>query len=127
MTKEEKFIEDKFGRRHPFRVPDDYFEGFTSKLMANLPDVADEHEARVMPLHPRRRRRGWGVAALGACAVMAGAIFYLGIGNKPADRPAGAEDQARQQAGDYSMVDAMADYAMMDTQDMYDFMAEADE
>ena len=51
--KEEDFIRKKYGSGNPFKVPEGYFEQFTSELMSKLPEKemkpvlsmppADEH------------------------------------------------------------------------------------
>ena len=35
---EEKYIEEKVGRRNPFTVPEGYFDTFADQLMASLPE-----------------------------------------------------------------------------------------
>ena len=34
---EEKYIEERVGKRNPFRVPDGYFDQFPEQLMNSLP------------------------------------------------------------------------------------------
>ena len=36
--KEEDFIRKKYGSGNPFKVPEGYFEQFTSELMSKLPE-----------------------------------------------------------------------------------------
>ena len=50
--KEEDFIRKKYGSGNPFKVPEGYFEQFTSELMSKLP----EKEMKPVPSMPSRRR-----------------------------------------------------------------------
>lgn len=126
MDQEEKYIEEKFGRRTPFKVPEGYFDSFASQLIQNLPERERAKKAKVVELRPSawRRYRVVGVAAACVCAAMltVGAFLNGGGQQAGADMAAG-QAQVRQS---YSSVDAMADYTMMDTEDMYALMADAD-
>ena len=51
--KEEDFIRKKYGSGNPFKVPEGYFEQFTSELMSKLP----EKEMKPVLSMPSRRRR----------------------------------------------------------------------
>ena len=35
---DEKYIEERVGRRNPYQVPEGYFDAFTSQLMQQLPE-----------------------------------------------------------------------------------------
>ena len=50
--KEEDFIRKKYGSGNPFKVPEGYFEQFTSELMSKLP----EKEMKPVLSMPSRRR-----------------------------------------------------------------------
>lgn len=50
--KEEDFIRKKYGSGNPFKVPEEYFEQFTSELMSKLP----EKEMKPVLSMPSRRR-----------------------------------------------------------------------
>lgn len=126
MDQEEKYIEEKFGRRTPFKVPEGYFDSFASQLIQNLPEREPAKKAKVVELRPSawRRYRAVGVAAACVCAAMLTVGAYLNGGGQQAGAGmAAGQAQVRQS---YSPVDAMVDYTMMDTEDMYALMADAD-
>lgn len=128
MEKEEKYILDKVGRKTPFAVPDDYFDDFATQLMQSLPEPESTDKARVVALKPMALRRFRPVAI--AAASLIAAIFSLGI-YLQGSKPQVAESQATASAGaavgaSYTAVDAMADYAMLDTEDMYAYMQESE-
>ena len=50
--KEEDFIRKKYCSGNPFKVPEEYFEQFTSELMSKLP----EKEMKPVLSMPSRRR-----------------------------------------------------------------------
>lgn len=126
MNKEEKFIEQKFGRENHFTVPEGYFDDFTSQLMQKLPEDPNQG-ARIVTMTPSPWRRYH--AAIVAAASVCAAIFSVGIYFHSAEsRPQKASVAASQQVGvrnaSYSTVDAMAEYTMLDTEDMYAYIAD---
>ena len=77
-------IED-IDRKTPFSVPDGYFEGLTSRVMASIGDGAeeavdnsntDENKPKVVGMMPRRSKFGW-VKWLAAAACICGAVFLI--------------------------------------------------
>ena len=44
--KEEDKLRKELGMENPFRVPEDYFEGFTSQLMSRLPEKLEIKKPR---------------------------------------------------------------------------------
>jgi len=77
MIETEKNIVNEFRDRHPFRVPEGYFEGFTADMMHRLPPrkISD---AKVIPFH--KRMMPW----LYVAAVFAGMIILFNVYNKDA-------------------------------------------
>ena len=54
--KEEDFIRKKYGSGNPFKVPEGYFEQFTSELMSKLPEK-EMKPVLSMPSRQRTRMR----------------------------------------------------------------------
>ncbi len=128
MDQEEKFIEETCGRKTPFRVPEGYFDRFADQLVQNLPEREPMMKAKVVELKTSRwhRYRTTVAAAACVCAVALTLGGYLN-GRSLRDARAHIATETEQQARtNYSSADAMADYAMMDSEDMYALMAEAD-
>lgn len=127
MDKVDKHIDATFGRKAPFRVPESYFDDFAARMMSQLPAEGEAPKAAVVELRPSVWRR-WRKAACVAAASVAVAVMGLGTyvhHERVADHKAqlaGAAQQAASQA--YSSADAFADYAMLDTDDMYAYMAD---
>jgi hypothetical protein len=123
MDKEEKFIEERFGRKNPFRVPECYFDDFTSQLMKKLPEQTKS--AQIVVMSPRRKSRWRNVVAVAACVVVGilswSAYSLVSHSDQTAQQP--VSEQVVDQSG-YATMDAMADYTMMDNEDMYAYVSE---
>lgn len=126
MEKEEKYIEATFGRKAPFKVPEGYFDDFASRLMDRLPGQGKPQPAVVCHMRPsawRRWRKAITVAAASVVVAIMGVGAFVHHETRVSSKAqlAGAASQA---ASSYSSVDAFADYAMLDTDDMYAYMAD---
>lgn len=126
MNKEEKIIEQSFGRENHFRVPDGYFDDFTSKLMQQLPEDP-AMGARLVAMKPSIWRRYH--TAMIAVASVCAAIFSVGVyfhaeKAQPSSVSVAATGQTATTHAAYGTADAMAEYTMLDTEDMYAYIAD---
>lgn len=118
MNREEELLKQKYGTKSPFKVPEGYFDHFTSELMTKLP----EREAREIVMQPSVWRR-YRPALLVAASVCA-AIFSIGIylhQEKSDARQVVANTE--QVSSGYSAFDEAADYTMIDNTDMYAYLS----
>ena len=122
MTNEEKYIREKMGTRNPFTVPDGYFEQLSQQIIDRLPaDVGagpvpartGHKSAVVRYLRPL-------LYAAAACAVLAVAVgtFYRNAPTADAEQLVAHQQEAVTTYSDTYMED-MADYAMLDNEDIY--------
>ena len=75
--KEEDFIRKKYGSGNPFKVPEGYFEQFTSELMSKLPEK-EMKPVLSMPSRRRTRMRTvWYAVAAALCGAMFLGTYYL--------------------------------------------------
>lgn len=123
MEKEEKYIETTFGRKAPFKVPEGYFDDFASRMMEQIP-VTYNSTAVVYELKPsmwKRYRKVIGVAAACIAVAVIGTETYMhhNHNNTPEEQLASTPTQST-----YSTMDALTDYAMLDSDDMYAYMAD---
>lgn len=110
---EEKFIEERVGKRNPFLVPDDYFVDFADQMMASLPER--RHKAKSVWLRPVF----YAAASICALLVCAGVWHALpGDSMQPV-----AQITAQQELGDEPF-DEAADYMMLDNHDIYAYLAD---
>ncbi len=122
---EEKYIEEKFGKRNPFRVPDGYFEGLADEVMRGLPDNTVE-------VRKPRAKTVWMrpvfYAAASVCALFVCAAIWLSWPQESSPSQgqmakAVEVKQVQQQETDDAFFDEAADYMMLDNQDIYACLA----
>ena len=135
MNNKEDIISRKAGRENHFRVPEGYFENFTERMMAQLPNSQADSNAEDMTTtstHSAARktttvRKLWKrVAAVAACVAVIGigtTAYLAQQDNKPAaDEMANTTTTEEQYYDDY--VDEVADFAMLDNTDIIACMSE---
>jgi len=123
---EEKYIEEKLGKRNPFLVPDGYFDSFADRLMQQLPERPVHDEASPEVRKPARmvQMRRWLYAAACAVVLVVGAWVWQSLPDaEVATQPAAQLAVQQEQASDAAF-DETADYLMLDNQDIYVYLAE---
>lgn len=106
-----------------FRVPDGYFDTLTDKVMARLP------EQQPVQLHVEHRRWRLRRPAILAAASVIAAMFSIGVVMHQNKNHADALQMQAQTAvasevSTTKAIDQIANYSMMDNDDMYAYMAE---
>ena len=121
---EELLIERKFGKLRPFKVPDGYFEALQSDIMAKLPVSAGIGAVPSRrPLLRRLRPLAW--AASVAAVVAVAAVCLSGIFSVSGEAVASASHADMPQQSEVDLtIDELSDYAMMDNDDFYSFIAD---
>lgn len=135
MNNKEDIISRKAGRENHFRVPEGYFENFTERMMAQLPNSQADSNAEDMTTtltHGAARKTTTVRKLWKRVAVVAACVAVIGIGitaylaqqdNKPAaDEMANTTTTEEQYYDDY--VDEVADFAMLDNTDIIACMSE---
>ena len=122
---EEQYLEEHFGKSQPFSVPEHYFEDFSSRLMARLP----EHKAATaIPVQPKMSaRRRWlpmvaAAAVVGLLVIGAAVQFSKEDAPQSVARTAPVETAPTESAYGVSL-DELADYAMLDNEDIYAYVS----
>ena len=111
---EERYIEERFGKRNPFRVPEGYFEDFSAQLMQQLPEKR-KPRAKSVWLRP------WYYAAACVCALLVSATVWFAWPEKDIQQaPVAVADQQEQM----DAFEEAADYMMLDNYDIYAYMSE---
>lgn len=121
MMKEENILMNKFGKGNHFSVPKGYFDSFADHLMEQLPDsssqVIDIHAQSWWSRFPLRKV----VAVMGIGVVLA--VGAVGVTKKMSSHAvmmvSANADTTHEGNPEYSSFDQMADYTMMDNQDIY--------
>ncbi|KXB36788.1 hypothetical protein HMPREF1870_02616 [Bacteroidales bacterium KA00344] len=125
MDREEKFISDKFGHRTPFKVPEGYFDDLASQIMQNIPEQSYQVEGvRIVEMKESRwrRLRPIAIAAASVCVAVFGMGIYLHSGERGTIVSHDERIKEETSVSSYAAIDAIADYAMLDTEDMYAYM-----
>ena len=126
---EDKKIKALFGKSNHFEVPEGYFDNLTQQIMDKLP----EQEAHIiempkmstgMPLWLRSTFQK-AAAVVVAVVVVSGGIL-IGLRHGGSTTHVHVAQQAKMQGGNHNVgssdeetFDQMADYTMMDSQDIY--------
>lgn len=123
MMKEEKILKEKFGTANHFAVPDGYFDSFADQLMEQLPE-SREHQVIEM-----RAQTWWNrlplrkvAAAVGVAIVLGSSSLYVVHQQASSKVSAIARETSSHPSSsttEYGSFDEMADYTMMDNQDIY--------
>lgn len=126
---DERYIKKRFGTANHFKVPEGYFDTFTSRVMdgihsSGLRPAAIPHAKEVgISSWKRYRKAVVGIAATACVALLSLGAYLHGMdGDRPNISTASHAETA--QSSTYSSFDAMMDYTMMDTDDMYAYMSD---
>ena len=119
MIKDELFIEKTCGKTRPFTVPDNYFAGLHDKIM----DVVNADNTVVMKANSGRRRTliaaiAASVAVLLVCGGIA--LSEIFVQNGDCYTATSVKSDA---VSSNSSFEQMADYMMLDNDDVYSYLA----
>lgn len=116
---EDFFIEQKFGRQMPFKVPQGYFEQLEKTVMDN---IAKASVASNVAMKRRLRPLRW-AACLAVIVAGVAAYFYAGRGSIDEQSvEAMAANGVQQTHYDYT-IDEVSDFAMLDNDDFYSYLS----
>lgn len=115
MINEEEILKEKLGNRNPFTVPEGYFDHLADRVMQQLP--AERKPAVVRSIMP------WLYAVACVAILIMSVLFVSHQSNLPSQQTAvNATTQMETLSDNY--IDDMADYAMMDNEDIYLYLAD---
>ena len=118
MMNEEEYLRSRMGTKNPFTVPEGYFEQLTAQVMDRLP------EKKPATVAVMKRLRPWLYAAACVCVgVFVAAVAF----NQQTEDLQGQQQMANmgQENVNYysdSYIDEAADYAMIDSQEIYSYL-----
>lgn len=127
--KEDKILKEKFGCERHFSVPDNYFDNFTDTLMKELPErsviIPDRYEKK-NGRHINVRY----IAAVAACfialTIVISTVEYKKNGSSMTNEMSQAKTSYPSASASHSssVFDTMAEYTMLDNEDIYAYMYE---
>lgn len=111
------------GGRYPFKVPDNYFDDLTARIMEQIPEEQPQKQAppRMVPM----RRNMW----LTALSIAASLALIVTIALNVIPSPSGSTTPKETLTADYTNDDYNEDlmtYAMVDNMDVYYYLAAED-
>ena len=120
---EEMYIQEKVGKRNPFRVPEGYFDNLTAQVMQNLPE------------QPQRRAKSIFMrpvfyAAASVCALLIAGAAWMWKSKTDMSSVTSAQAKVEnrlQQSENEEYMDEAADDMMLDNHEIYAYWASASE
>lgn len=112
-------------QRCPFTVPEGYFEDFSERMMALL---SEQFAIEQRAISGHRHEKWWTkwypyIAAACLCAIIVGgATLYFHSSNNNQEQ----ETIVQEASSPNYLIDQIADYAMMDNADFYNYLANGD-
>ena len=122
MVKEDKYIENRFGKVQPFKAPQGYLDNFADQFMAHLPNQAAKTVKTQHAVWFRMRP-----AMIAAASVLAVALTATVYFEKPfADQQEQVftTDQQTESSMSDGSVEETAFYSMIDNGDIYAILAD---
>lgn len=116
MKAEDELLKTKIGNQRPFKVPEGYFEGMASRVMSQLPEREERRFSMRVPLLKYSRYAAAAAAVL--CLAIGGTAVYMGKSGGAAEQRSGNVAAANASYAEGTL-DDVAEYAMMDNDDMY--------
>ncbi len=120
---EEMYIQEKVGKRNPFRVPEGYFDNLTAQVMSNLPEQPKRRAKSVF-----MRPAFYAVAASVCALLIAGAAWMWSpsaeVSSPTAVQAKAVAAQPQQQDASGEYMEEAADYMMLDNHEIYAYLAE---
>ncbi len=115
---EEKIIEQNFGKKRPFKVPQGYFETFNSQLLEKLP----LNEPSKVRSFSWKRPIAWAACLIAAIILTSVAIFSFN--GEKLEKTSNIDDKVKitSQNPENDLMDQFSDYAMLDNDDFYSYV-----
>lgn len=123
--KEEDNILKKAGTENPFKVPENYFEELTSKIMQDLPEqpAAVQSETHKVSRWEKVKPLLYLAATfVGIAFIIQSAMFFS---HEPAETEPNAVIAASEEVTEEEYIDYILDASMMDDYEMYVYLSEA--
>lgn len=119
IMKEEELLRLVAGKKQPFKVPEGYFDSLSKRITETLP--ACEVSLTAGCASRRRRLRLLACAACICGVLCIGPAYYV---SRDAGVVADASDSKAQCLNnDDTYIEEVADYAMLDNQDLYSYLS----
>ncbi|MBR1402160.1 MAG: hypothetical protein IJ562_11400 [Prevotella sp.] len=120
---EEELLKQTFGNANHFQVPDGFFDRFADEMMAKIEERPIEEQPKTIAKGRNAIIRRF-VPYLAVASVV-GLLFGVAVFHSPTDEGQNGNMQVQTLASAPSgdALDQMADYVMLDNQDLYSYMS----
>ena len=122
MVKEDKYIENRFGKEQPFKAPQGYLDNFADQFMAQLPEKAAKTVKKQHAIWFRMRPAM--IAAASVLAVAMTATVYFAKPFAGQREQAFTSEQQTESGMNDGAVEETAFYSMIDNADIYAILAD---
>lgn len=122
MVKEDKYIENRFGKVQPFKAPQGYLDNFADQFMAQLPDQAVKTVKTQHAVWFRMRPAM--IAAASVLAVAMTATVYFAKPFAGQQEQVFTTDRQTESSMSDGAVEETAFYSMIDNGDIYAILAD---
>ena len=122
MVKEDKYIENRFGKIQPFKAPQGYLDNFADQFMAQLPGKAAKTVKTQHAVWFRMRPAM--IAAASVLAVAMTATVYFAKPFAGQQEQVSTTDQLTESSMSDGAVEETAFYSMIDNGDIYAILAD---
>jgi len=114
---------DKYTDKGQYKVPEGYFDTLTDRIMANIPEKpVQQRKARIISLTSKVK---YAIAACFVAAVIGGTTYQLyKESNSIAELEKNAASTPSTITYDEEYVNDYMDYAMIDGNDIYEYLSE---
>src|SRR5574344_1664728 len=122
--KEENELLNKVGKENPFKVPDGYFDNFTTQLMDKLPEKPEAIEVQSVTTWMKMRPYVYMAAMFIGAVLMIKAIHFI---QSDKIEKAQKETAATEVAQENKYIDETVKNSQLDGYQLYTFLSEANE
>ncbi len=115
-------LEQKFGRKLPFKVPEGYFSQFEKQLLENLPELPERNVAQNVSIS-RYLKPIVSVAACVAVLIVSSFMYFNRSNhNDLRNDVSTANDYVSSSVYADYVIDEYSDYALLDNDDFYSYV-----
>lgn len=123
MITGEKDIINRCGKQNPFSVPEGYFDNLTARVMANIP----AEETKVISITPAKKFSWKGWTSLAAACIVGTVVCVNVYNNKTSSIDSSklmsnVTASANEESYDEAYRQEVLNYAMVDYNDVYNYM-----
>ena len=123
MDENEKWVRSHYVNGNPFSVPEGFFENLSDSIMGILPEQKTHVVSMDNNSWKKKIAAAVAVAASVAVVISESLTGGFSLGTAKLAQGGSVDDSEQAFSTEYTVVDEMANYAMLDNVDMYAYVA----